>query len=168
MFRPKPRSIWFILAIGGLGVAGFSVALTEWLLLDPCHLCIFQRLLFALAGLLALGTALGVRVLGYLTVITALGGAWSALYQSWLQLQPPGAVSCIGGELGPIEQLIEWLGQYAPGLFLATGFCEDPGLQILGLSLANWGAIAFILGALAATWALIASAARPPVDDGQD
>ncbi|MBK1709646.1 MULTISPECIES: disulfide bond formation protein B [Marichromatium] len=161
MFRPTPRSIWYILAIGGLGVAAFSVALTEWLLLDPCHLCIFQRLLFGLAGLFALAAALGARVLGYLTVASALGGLWSSLYQSWLQLQPPGAVNCIGGELGPVERLVEWLGQQAPELFLATGFCEDPGLQILGLSLANWGAIAFALGAIAAVWALVASAQRP-------
>jgi disulfide bond formation protein DsbB len=28
---------------------------------------------------------------------------------------------------------------------MATGFCEDEGLSILGLSLANWALILFVL-----------------------
>jgi disulfide bond formation protein DsbB len=49
---------------------------------------------------------------------------------------------------------VEWLGQQMPALFLATGFCEDKELTILGLSLANWALAAFAACLAAAGWAL--------------
>ncbi|EXJ15059.1 hypothetical protein D779_1928 [Imhoffiella purpurea] len=37
-------------------------------------------------------------------------------------------------------------------MFLATGFCEETGLTILGLSLANWALICFTLCAGLGGW----------------
>ncbi|MFN3595234.1 MAG: disulfide bond formation protein B [Thiobacillaceae bacterium] len=85
--------------------------------------------------------------------LSALGGGVAA-YQSWLQMQSPGSISCVGGEPGLIERLVEWLGQRVPELFLATGFCEEKELVILGLSLANWALIAFACFFILALWAL--------------
>jgi protein dithiol:quinone oxidoreductase len=51
----------------------------------------------------------------------------------------------VAGTPGLLERWVEWLGQQAPTLFMATGFCEDEGLSILGLSLANWALILFVL-----------------------
>jgi disulfide bond formation protein DsbB len=83
----------------------------------------------------------------------ALGGGVAA-DQSRLQWQPADSISCIGSPLGPIERLVEWLGRQVPSLFMASGFCEDRELVILGLSLANW-AFLFFLGILVAgAWAL--------------
>jgi disulfide bond formation protein DsbB len=60
----------------------------------------------------------------------------------------------MSGEPGLIERLIEWLGEKLPELFLATGFCEEAELSILGLTLANWAMLSFSLFFLAALWAL--------------
>jgi disulfide bond formation protein DsbB len=85
-----------------------------------------------------------------------------ATYQSWLQAQPPGSISCVGGEPGLIERLVEWLGQQLPELFLATGFCEEAELSILGLSLANWALLSFAAFFLIALWALFKSSTKQP------
>ncbi|MFZ1538523.1 MAG: disulfide bond formation protein B [Chromatiaceae bacterium] len=156
MASDRDRHTWLILATGSGALALASVALTHWLGLQPCHLCIFQRLLFMLIAVLALGPALlpGLtrRVIGGLVALAAAGGMATAAYQTWLQEQPPGAVACLSSELGPIERLVEWLGQLQPELFLATGFCEDKALVVFGLSLVQWALLCFILVLLITLW----------------
>lgn len=165
MTIPSNRTWWLVIAGGSAALALASILLTEWLTLQPCHLCIFQRLLFLLLAPLALITAFGVgvgtRIAGALVAITAAGGSATATYQTWLQAQPAGSVSCISAEMGPIEQLVEWLGMQWPMLFMATGFCEDEGLIILGLSLAQWALICFLSILLLSLWLLVRSRREP-------
>ena len=151
----RDRKTWLVLATGSAALALASILVTHWLGLQPCHLCIFQRLLFMLIALLALcaallpGPGLARRVTGGLVTLAAAGGTVTAAYQTWLQEQPPGAVACLGSELSPLERLVEWLGQLQPDLFLATGFCEDKALVVFGLSLVQWALLCFILVLLA-------------------
>jgi disulfide bond formation protein DsbB len=149
---------WLALGIIATGLVTGSLILTPWLDLHPCHLCIFQRLLFMkLAALCLLASFMrGVwrKLAGALTLPISALGIGVASYQSWLQAQPPGSISCVAGEPGMIERLVEWLGQKAPEFFLATGFCEEKELEILGLSLANWALVSFALFFVLALWAL--------------
>jgi protein dithiol:quinone oxidoreductase len=159
MIAVTPRTLWLALAAGCAGLAMASLVLTPWLDLHPCHLCIFQRLLFMLIAVLALVTVAlaGPRsrwLPGGLVLCLAALGAAVAGYQTWLQAQPPGSISCGGGQPGLIERLVEWLGQQVPSLFLATGFCEETELVIFGLSLANWALVSFAACLVAAAWAL--------------
>lgn len=152
-----PRRVWILLALICAGAVLASFGLTAWLELNPCYLCIFQRTLFMVLAPLAVLSALGgpvTWVVGPLFVIGCGVGIGAASYQSWLQLQPPGSASCVGGQPGIIERLVEWLTQQSPALFLATGFCEDEGFLILGLSLANWALLTFAACLAAALWAL--------------
>jgi len=144
----SPRSLWLLLAAGSAGLVIASLLLTAWQNLHPCHLCLFQRLLYLLlAGVgLAAGLLLprpAARGIGFFALPLAAWGLVVASYQSWLQAQPPGSVSCVGGELSLIEGLVEWLGGLLPELFLATGFCEEVEMTILKLSLANWSVLGF-------------------------
>ena len=158
MTAPSSRPLWLFLGLAAAGLVAGSLILTAWLDLHPCHLCIFQRLLFmGLAGLGLLAgllTGLARRVAGVLTLPLSALGIGVAAYQSWLQAQPPASISCVGGEPGVIERLVEWLGQELPELFLASGFCEEEELVILGLSLANWALVAFAFFFVLALWAL--------------
>ncbi len=155
-----PRLFWLGLGSAGILVGLSTVLLTEWLRLDPCHLCIFQRLLMLAFGVLALGAAVlersrrGRLALGALALCVAIAGVLVAAYQSWIQLQPAGSVTCVSNKPGLIEILVEWLGQQLPTLFLATGFCEDEGLRILGLTLANWSLACFAVVTILTAWAL--------------
>ncbi len=159
MSFPTPRLIWSIIATGCFGLVAASLLLTAWLDLHPCHLCIFQRLLFmSLAGLALLAAWLSprpaARWAGLASLPFSVTGIAVASYQSWLQAQPPGSISCMAGQPSLIERLVEWLGQQQPTLFLATGFCEEAEWGILGLSLANLAWLAFVACLAAAIWAL--------------
>lgn len=150
MSSRTPRTAWLTLGLVATGLAVATILLTEWLHLQPCYLCILQRLLMFVLGALALLTALAIgtpvaRWLGTSVVMIGSGGIAAAAYQTWLQWQPPGSATCLSSDPGLIEQLVEWLGQLSPSLFLATGFCEDDGLSIFDLSLANWSLICFAL-----------------------
>ncbi|RKT46981.1 disulfide bond formation protein B [Thiocapsa rosea] len=159
----EPRPIWVVIALTSTVIALASLVLTPLLDLDPCHLCIFQRLLFmilaALAGLAAAWphpgrSPLPARLAGLTLLPIAALGVGVAAHQSWLQWQPLDGISCIGGPPGPIERVVEWLGQQVPSLFMASGFCEDRELVILGLSLANWAFVFFLAILVAGAWAL--------------
>lgn len=164
LFRVK--ILWLFLGLAAASLVAGSLILTPWLNLHPCHLCIFQRLLFiklAVLGLMAFFLSGGWRKLaGALTLPISSLGIGVATYQSWLQIQPPGSISCVAGEPGMIERLVEWMGQKAPELFLATGFCEEKELEILGLSLANWALASFALFFVLALWALFNKSATQP------
>lgn len=139
-----------------------AVALTEWLQLNPCPLCIFQRLLdLALAVLLvAAATVAASRAAQWVlaaALLIAGSGVAVAGYQSWIQWSPP-SLSCGPAAQGPIERLVAWLGERVPLLFLATGSCDSTELAILGLSLANWSLVAYL--AFAALIALLLRAQR--------
>ncbi len=163
LFKLTPRAAWTLLAGISASAVLASLILTPWLNLSPCYLCIFQRLLFMvlvpLAAIAALAAQGGgphpwVRLPGLAFLGIAAAGSGVAAYQSWLQWQPADSVSCVGGQLSPIEQLVEWLGQQMPSLFMASGFCEDRELVILDLSLANWAFLVFTLTAGLAVWTL--------------
>jgi disulfide bond formation protein DsbB len=150
MIAIAPRTIWFALAAGCAGLALASLVLTSWLGLHPCHLCIFQRVLFltlaVLGGLAAWHWRHHVGLwAALLTLPVSASGIAAAGYQSWLQEQPTGSVSCVASEPTLVEQFIEWLGRLQPDLFMATGFCENSELSILGLSLANWALVAHVV-----------------------
>jgi disulfide bond formation protein DsbB len=160
MIRPTTRQLWFFIAAGCLGLVVGSLALTAWLDLHPCHLCIFQRLLFmglAVFGLLAglLGCRPAARAAGVFVALIAVSGVAVAGYQSWLQAFPASSIACGTGSQGVLETLVEHLGSWLPSLFLATGNCADEELVILGLSLANWAGLAFLGSLVIAGWALI-------------
>jgi disulfide bond formation protein DsbB len=144
-----PRLLWSLLALGCASLVVASLVLTAWLGLHPCHLCIFQRVLFmtlaVLGGLAAWRwRSVGGLWAGLVSLPVSAGGIAAAGYQSWLQAQPPGSASCVAGDPTVVERFVEWLGSMQPDLFLATGFCENAELSILGLSLANWALVAHV------------------------
>jgi disulfide bond formation protein DsbB len=117
----------------------------EWMKLQPCPLCIFQRLLYLLIALLALAGVLlpaGPPV-GRAARLTAAGGLATAAYQSWLQYLPEASMECGFGEPTVIEQIVDWFGVRWPAMFMATGFCSSKDWVFLGLSMANWSGSVF-------------------------
>ncbi len=127
------------LAATGLTLAGWWIG--EWMKLQPCPLCIFQRLLYLLiAGVALAGLLLpGWRYLwGGLISLSAAGGLATAAYQSWLQYLPDASMACGFGEPNLIERIVDWFGVRWPAMFMASGFCSSKDWVFLGLSMANW------------------------------
>lgn len=147
------RRLLAAIGIGSLALIAAGFVIAEWYALNPCPLCIFQRVLYLLLALFALlGVALFRyapvrRALAGLAFLTAVGGIATASYQTWLQSQPSSPFECGFGDPNLIERLVDWLGQLWPAMFLATGACSSKEWVFLGLSMANWSIVCF--GALA-------------------
>ena len=146
-WREVPVRAWFAtLALGVFGLVAAGMELQHLLRLAPCPLCIFQRLLYLVIGLVALAGVMlpGGRLL-WSAMIAALaaGGVAVAGYQSWMQAFPLLATECGYSDPNLIERLVDWLGMQWPDLFLATGFCTSREWEFLGLSMANWSFLVF-------------------------
>ncbi|WP_291993056.1 disulfide bond formation protein B [Candidatus Accumulibacter sp. ACC003] len=158
------RSRFALLALAALGLTAAGVVIGEMMRLQPCPLCIFQRLLYLLLALFAVCGVLSPgygRLWGVLAGLTAAGGLATAAYQSWLQFYPDaGGLACGFGEPTLIEQIVDWFGVRWPELFMATGFCSSKDWLFLGLSMANWSALVFLAFIAAAVHLVISSGRR--------
>ena len=145
--RDVPVRAWFAtLALGVFGLVAVGLMMQHLWRLAPCPLCIFQRLLYLVIGVVALmGWLLPIaRILwAGLVVALGLGGVAVAGYQTWMQAFPELATECGYSDPNLIERLVDWLGMQWPSLFLATGFCTSREWEFLGLSMANWSLLVF-------------------------
>jgi disulfide bond formation protein DsbB len=141
------RFAFTLLSFAGLGAFFGGVLLGNLMQLAACPLCILQRMLYLLFGVLGLvGIALarqpwGRKIIAALMAVAAGTGAYIAAYQSWLQHHPEGP-SCTANTPW-WENLVYWAGEKAPDLFLSSGMCSDPGFKLFGLSIAEYSLILF-------------------------
>ncbi|WP_409299672.1 disulfide bond formation protein B [Pseudomonas sp. KCJK8993] len=139
----------FLVLLGVICLALIGGALYMQVVLGeaPCPLCILQRYallliaIFAFIGA-ALGSRRGVTLMEILVVICALAGAGVAGHHVYTQFYP--AVSCGIDVLQPIVDSLP-LASIFPLGFQVDGFCSTPYPPILGLSLAQWALLAFVL-----------------------
>jgi disulfide bond formation protein DsbB len=126
--------------------------------LEPCPMCIVQRYALILVTLVAgiasatsgaRGRRIGVLLMGAL----ALGGAFVAARQSFLQWYPPEIMSCGRDLYGMIESFP--LKRVIPMIFKGSGDCSAVDWSFLGLSIANWSFLCFTGIAALATLLLL-------------
>ncbi|MFQ5936532.1 MAG: disulfide bond formation protein B [Acidiferrobacterales bacterium] len=142
------------LNLGGLAICAALLAYAYYLQfhdgLDPCPLCIFQRIgmialgvVFLLAGLHS-PAKIGSRIYGVLMAITALAGASVAARHVWLQHLPADRVPACGPDL---EYLLEMLPviEVVKRVFTASGECAEVIWTFLGLSMPAWVLIWFVV-----------------------
>ncbi|MDR1349518.1 MAG: disulfide bond formation protein B [Zoogloeaceae bacterium] len=172
LYALTPRLAFLLVGVAAWSLLCSSWLLQEWLQLNPCPLCIFQRLLYILLGVLALLFALppfsvetwegrrNYRVMGALLALLCLGGLGVAIYQTLMQSAPGLVTECSFEDPGPIERLVETLGMYwldngpvLPEFFFAAGSCSSKEWTLFGLSLANWSAVSFFGFGLFLAWA---------------
>jgi disulfide bond formation protein DsbB len=152
------RSVFALLAVASLGLLASGLLIGELARLQACHLCNFQRLLYMVLAFVALcGVLLPQwrRLWSVLLTLTAGGGVYSAVEQSWMQYAPQKAIECGFGDPTLSEQLVNWLGVQWPTMFMVTGFCTNKEWVFLGLSLANWSGICFMMLLAGALWLLL-------------
>lgn len=140
-----------VLAVIGLLSYGYYLQYVEYL--DPCPLCITQRLFYYLLGFFALFALFRWRHVVWqksfsvLMFLACLGGVATAGRQVWLQHLPPELVP----ECGPGLQY--WLDNMPllntlQLLFKGDGNCAEVDWRFLGLSIAEWSLAWFIVFAL--------------------
>lgn len=146
--RLAPRPGFALIALGAFGLVAAGMVVGEIYRLQPCPLCIFQRVLYLLVGTIGLAGVLlpgGASLWRLLIAWVSVGGIATATWQTWLQLAPPGSVAeCSYVDPNLIERFVDWLGMRLPSLFLATGFCNDRSWTFFGLTMANWSIVCFV------------------------
>lgn len=117
--------------------------------LEPCVLCMIQRLFFVLTGLAALVAFLhgprrmGVRIYAIFTALFSGLGAAVAGRQIWLQHLPPDKVPECGPDLFFMLEAYP-LTEALMTALKGTGDCAKVVWTFLGLSIPEWAIVVFI------------------------
>jgi disulfide bond formation protein DsbB len=162
--RITPRLGYAIALLVCLGLLAFALYLQYVEHQEPCPLCILQRIaFFAMMVVLFVGAVhgparRGAMVYSAIVVIVALVGAAIAGRHVWLQHLPASMVPACGPGLGYMLERFP-LSQALQKVLAGSGECAEVGWTFLGLSIAGWSLVWFvILGAFAI---YIAMRARP-------
>jgi disulfide bond formation protein DsbB len=127
--------------------------------LDPCPLCIFQRVIFMAMGAVALLAALhnparlGQQVYGWLLVTGATIGALIAGRHVWLQGLPPDEVPECGPGLNymlenfPVTEVLSTV-------LRGSGSCAEVLWTFMGMSMPKWTLIWYVVLGLVTLWVI--------------
>jgi disulfide bond formation protein DsbB len=158
-----PRRAFALICLACVAMLAFGMYLQHVVGLEPCPMCIVQRyalvLVALIAGLTSLARGRALQATGAtLALIVAVGGAYTAARQSWLQWNPPEVVSCGRDIYGMIETFP--LQRVIPMIFRGSGDCTKIDWTFLGLSIANWSFVCFVGFALLLMILLVRRGAR--------
>ncbi len=149
MIHLRPRA-WFLIGFFSCFLMLTIAAYFQFVKgMEPCPLCISQRIVLALVGVIFLIAAIhdpgptGIKVYSILGAIVALGGAAISARHVWLQNLPPEQVPECGPGLSYIFEnfpLTETLKLMLNG----TGECAEVLWTFMDISIPGWTLVAFI------------------------
>lgn len=159
MSLPSARILCLLGLAGCALLIGSALYMEHGMDMEPCPLCVFQRIavlaagLCFLIGLLLAGSRLGARITAVLAGLSALAGIGLAGRHVWLQHLPPDQVPQCGPGLEYLLDVFPW--QEAIGKVLrGSGECAEVSWTFLTLSIPEWTLIAFcgLLGWAVLVW----------------
>ena len=148
MLIPGSRYLHILAFLAAAGLLATAMFFEYAMMLEPCPLCITQRIAFLILGLISLIAAIhnptepGLRIYGGLVLTFAIVGAGLAIRQLYLQgLPPEKAPTCLPG----IEYLVDVLpvNELISIMFSGTGDCTRVQWRFLGLSIPGWTLVIF-------------------------
>ena len=162
IFRPR---IWFLLvALACASLLGYGLYLQHSLFIDPCPLCVLQRLAFMWIGLVSLLAFIHNPANTGRWIYTGLfllGGALGisiAGRHVWLQSLPPDQVPDCGMGLNYMLETMPFTEVLSEVLY-GSGECAEIDWSFLGLSMPSWALLWFI-GLTVATIVVVARAGK--------
>ena len=148
IFQPRPW--FFMVALGCAGLLGYALYVQHAEFLDPCPLCVIQRVAFMWMGAVALVGALhnpaaaGQRIYGALVILGGIFGAAVAGRHVWLQNLPADQVPDCGMGLNYMIETMP-LSDVLAQVFYGSGECAEIDWTFLGLSMPTWTLICYIV-----------------------
>lgn len=138
---------------GLVAVASFALLAVAFYMeyqmgLEPCPLCMLQRIVFFCIGVVSLLSALtgslGVRrFITWIVVILSLSGAALAIRHLYLQNIPADQLpACLPG-LSYMFEVFPWQ-EIMLAMIMGTGECGDVVWTFLGLSIPGWTLVVFV------------------------
>lgn len=147
LFTPRALNLFGFAACVGLMAAALVLQYVQGL--EPCPLCILQRVAVMLLGAVFLIAALhnpaaiGRRVYAVICLLIATAGAGVAGRHVWLQHLPPEEVPPCGPGMDYILETFPF--SKALSIILrGSGDCAALDWTLLGLSIPGWTLVAFI------------------------
>lgn len=150
-----------VLHFGGFvacaAMIGFALYAQHGLLLDPCPLCVLQRVAVIALGLVFLAAALhdpsgaGRKVYGvFLGLIAAIGAGVAAWHVRMQNLPPEELPECGPG----LDYMLETfpLGETLRMVFTGSGECGEILWRFMGLSMPTWVLILVTALGIAGVW----------------
>lgn len=157
MNLPTPRVLNVLGALACAGMMGFALYAQHGLQLDPCPLCVFQRIAVIALGTLFLIAAIhnargwGRFVHAALIALAAAAGAAVAGRHVWIQSLPADKVPACGAGLDYMLETMP-LSEVVTKVLTASGECGEIVWQFLGLSMPAWVLIDVIVIGLFGVW----------------
>lgn len=140
------------------GLMGYALYVQYGLGLEPCPLCILQRIAMIVLGVVFLIAALhpagvlGRRIYAVLLGLVALAGSGVAGRHVWLTMLPPERVPACGPGLDFMLESFP-LRDALSMVLSGSGECAEVAWRLLGLSMPVWVLMALIgLGAFGVVW----------------
>lgn len=137
----------------------YGLYLQKFQHLEPCPLCMFQRVGIALLGAVFLLAALfhprgslGARIWGGLIALSALVPIGVAARHIWVQAQPEGTVPSCGATLDYMLEVFPVL-EVVRQVLHGGGECAKIDWRFLGLTMPMWVVISCLCLAIFALWA---------------
>ncbi|MDN3652528.1 disulfide bond formation protein DsbB [Thalassotalea ponticola] len=138
---------WWLLALSALGLELSALYFQYGMELEPCIMCIYQRVAIVaivIAGVIgALGNAFMVtRLLGF--AIWGVAAIWGlALALEHVEIQANAGSLFYTCDLVPNFPTWMPLHEWLPALFAATGDCGEISWQFLGYSMPQWMVVVY-------------------------
>ncbi len=139
------------------GLLAFGLYLQYYDGQDPCPLCIFQRVAFMALGAVFLVAAIhgpgrtGVVVYAVLGGLCAATGAGLAARHVWLQSLPADQVPACGPGLAYMMEQFPLM-RMLQSVLSGSGECAEAAWRFLGLTIAGWSLLWFVLLGVFAVW----------------
>jgi len=159
LLLPPRRVAYFLGALVCASLMGWALWLQYGLELDPCPLCVFQRIAVISTGVVFLIAAIhnpgrtGAAIYALLTVLASGTGAAIAAWHVWIQAQPKGSVAACGMGLNYMLETMP-LTDVISRVLKGSGECAEQGWLFLGLAIPSWTFV-FFIAMIAAAIALV-------------
>jgi len=161
-----PRLANFLGFVACVGLLGYAYFAQYQLHLEPCPLCILQRIGVLLTGLVFLVAALhGARRSGagrgyyaILVLVPVLATAAVSIRQLYIQSLPPGSVPSCGASLDVMLKFFP-LQEVIARVLTGSGECAKVDWRLLGLAMPAWVLIAAVALGAFGVWANMRRAA---------
>lgn len=159
LLLPPRRPAYLLGFLVCAGLMGWALYLQYILELEPCPLCVLQRIAVIATGVIFLVASVhnpqrvGAAMYALLTLLVAGTGAAIAAWHVWIQAQPSGSVAACGMGLNYMLETLP-LTEVISRVLKGSGECAAQDWLFMGLAIPSWTFV-FFIAMIACAFALI-------------
>jgi disulfide bond formation protein DsbB len=146
---PSIRQTFFMIFLGCTGLILIGLYMQHMLNLEPCPLCITQRVFIIAVGITGLIAfianvkCIGRKIFAILGLLFSIGGGCFSIRQLWLQHLPKDQVPACGPSVDYLFSNFPLMDALSV-LLRGDGNCAEVAWSLFGVSIPGWTLVAFI------------------------